>query len=114
MKLFGIKSCDTCRKALNFLETAGTPVTFVDLRGDGFASRDLDRWLAAADWEDFLNRRSTSWRALSEEDKRDIDTDKARALMLANPTLIKRPVIEDGDRLIIGFGKQQQDDLLKG
>ena len=113
MKLFGIKTCDTCRTALKALEGAGKPVTFVDLRGDDFTSRDLDRWLAAQGWDTLLNRRSTSWRALDDADKLDLDEAKARALMLATPTLIKRPVIETDDAIIVGFGKPQQDALLK-
>jgi arsenate reductase len=112
MKLFGIKSCDTCRKALKTLEQAGKPVTFVDLRGDDFGADDLDRWLSKAAWELLLNRKSTTWRTLADSDKEDMDREKARALMLANPTLIKRPVTETGDDIVVGFGSAQQATLL--
>nr|WP_319483621.1 ArsC/Spx/MgsR family protein [uncultured Cohaesibacter sp.] len=112
MKLFGIKSCDTCRKALKTLEQADRPVTFVDLRGDAFGAEVLDRWLDKVDWELLLNRKSTTWRALADSDKLDIEGDKARALMLANPTLIKRPVTEAGDDIVVGFGSAQQATLL--
>nr|WP_321981718.1 Spx/MgsR family RNA polymerase-binding regulatory protein [uncultured Cohaesibacter sp.] len=113
MKLFGIKTCDTCRKALKTLEGAGKPVTFMDLRSGDFTGEDLDRWLAALGWEALLNRRSTSWRALDDAEKQDLDEAKARALMLANPTLIKRPVIETDNAIMVGFGKAQQDALFK-
>ena len=112
MKLFGLKTCDTCRKALKALEQAGQPVTFVDLRGEDFSTEDLDRWLACVDWDVLLNRRSTSWRALGETEKENLDANKARALMLANPTLIKRPVIERNGDVLVGFGKAQQQQLL--
>ena len=113
MKLYGIKSCDTCRKALKSFEAAGKPVTFVDLRADGFSENDLDRWLAAVGWEALLNRRSTTWRDLAGEDKANPDETKARALILQHPTLIKRPVFDDGDQVMVGFGKAQQATLLE-
>lgn len=112
MKLYGIKTCDTCRKAIKTIEAAGKAVQFVDLRIDGFSEEDLDRWLAAAGWEALLNRRSTSWRDLDEADKNDVDAEKAKSLMMSHPTLIKRPVIEDGDTVTIGFAKAQQTALL--
>ena len=112
MKLYGIKSCDTCRKALKSFESAGKAVTFVDLRADGFSETDLDRWLAAVGWETLLNRRSTTWRDLPESDKTDPDEAKARALILQHPTLIKRPVFDDGTQIVVGFGKAQQASLL--
>lgn len=112
MNIHGIKTCDTCRKAIKAFEKAGKPATFIDFRTDGLNETDLDRWLEAVGWEILLNRRSTSWRALSEEDKANPDSDKARALMLANPTLIKRPVFDDGAHVIVGFAKAQQAELL--
>lgn len=112
MKLYGIKSCDTCRKALKAFEAAAKPVTYIDLRADGFSEDDLDRWLNAIGWETLLNRRSTTWRELSDTDKSDLDQAKARALILQHPTLIKRPVFDDGQAIVVGFGKAQQADLL--
>ncbi|SNY91887.1 arsenate reductase [Cohaesibacter sp. ES.047] len=112
MKLYGIKTCDTCRKALKAFEAAGKPVTFIDLRADGVSEEEIDRWIEAHGWEAVLNRRSTTWRGLCDADKTDVDADKAKALMLANPTLIKRPVFEDQTGITIGFGKEQQKHLL--
>ncbi|WP_319533138.1 arsenate reductase [uncultured Cohaesibacter sp.] len=112
MKLYGIKTCDTCRKALKALEAAGKPVTFIDLRADGFSEVDLDRWLKALGWESLLNRRSTSWRGLSDAETADLDAQKAKALMMAHPTLIKRPVFDDGTKILAGFSKAQQEKLL--
>ena len=112
MKLYGIKTCDTCRKALKAFEVAGKPISFVDLRADGFDGSDLERWLDAVGWEALLNRCSASWRALSEKDKAELDAAKARALMRAHPTLIKRPVFESATKIVVGFGKSQQAELL--
>ena len=112
MKLYGIKTCDTCRKALKVLEAAGKTVTYIDLRADGVTAEDIDRWLAAVGWEVLLNRRSTTWRELTDADKAEPDADKAKALMLAHPTLIKRPVVEVDGKIVVGFGKAQQADLL--
>ncbi|WP_316858973.1 arsenate reductase [uncultured Cohaesibacter sp.] len=112
MKLYGIKTCDTCRKALTFLQDGGVDATFVDFRKDGLPETELDHWLDAVGWEKLLNRRSTSWRALEEADKADITRDKARALMLANPTLIKRPVFAMAHEIIVGFGKEEKQRLM--
>lgn len=112
MKIYGIKTCDTCRKALKAFEAAGRPHQFIDFRKDGLDEGDLDRWLNDLGWEALLNRRSTSWRALSEEERSDLDTQKVRSLLLSNPTLIKRPVFDDGARICVGFGKKEQESLL--
>lgn len=112
MKIYGIKNCDTCRKAVKAFAAADKPCDFIDLRDEGLSSDDLDRWLEAAGWEKVLNRRSTSWRAVADEVKASIDHDSARSLMLDNPTLIKRPVFDDGKTITIGFGKAEQASLL--
>lgn len=112
MKIYGIKTCDTCRKAVKAFAAAGKDATFVDLRVDGFSEADLDSWLSAVGWEKLLNRRSTSWRDLSDEDKADPNEAKAKALMLAHPTLIKRPVFVSDKTVVVGFGKTEQASLL--
>ena len=112
MKIHGIKTCDTCRKAIKAFESAGKEAQFIDFRIDGLDEADLDHWLEAVGWETLLNRRSTSWRALPDDDKANPDKAKSRALMLANPTLIKRPVFDDGTDIVVGFTKAQQAKLL--
>ncbi len=101
--LFGIRSCDTCRKALKWLDEQGVSHRFHDLRTDGLAMPMLDQWIAALGWEALLNRRSTTWRGLDDADKAGIDEASARELMLANPTLIKRPVFAVEGQIIVGF-----------
>ena len=105
----GIKTCDTCRKALKWLSERGVAHRFHDLRAEGLASADLDRWIDAVGWETLLNRRGTTWRKLGPAETAGVDGAKARGLMLANPTLIKRPVFDRGDAgVVVGFGAAEQ------
>jgi len=105
----GIKNCDTCRKALKWLEAEGIEARFHDFRVDGLDQAALQCWLAAVGWETLLNRRGTTWRKLPDSDTQNVDATSAEALMLANPTLIKRPVFDlDGD-YAVGFKAEQQD-----
>ena len=108
--IYGIKNCDTCRKALKWLKTEGIKHRFHDFRADGLEVTDVTRWISAVGWEVLLNRRSTTWRKLPEMDKYGIDDKKAIGLMLANPTLVKRPVFELGGNIVVGFkdGERQQ------
>lgn len=103
--LYGIKSCDTCRKARKALDAQGTPYHYHDLREDGLSGEQLDRFLARADLATLLNTRSTTWRALDAADQQAAKTDPghARGLMLAQPTLLKRPLLDTDERLLVGF-----------
>ncbi len=103
VKLYGLKTCDTCRKALKELETA----EFHDLRADGLP-KDVARAAHARFGSDLVNRRSTTWRQLSEADRsRD-----ALALLADHPTLMKRPLIDDDGTLYLGWGKDTRAALL--
>jgi len=113
MILFGLKNCDTCRKALKALKTAGHEPKFHDVRADGVTKPHLMEWAKAAGWETLLNTRSTTWRGLSDKDKTDVDEKKAITLMVQHPTLIKRPVIEADGKVTVGWTKDVQDALLK-
>jgi len=108
LTLYGLKNCDTCKKAMKALEGAGQAVTFVDIRADADLPALLPRWLAEAGADLLINRRSTTWRNLSEADReRD-----ALDLLSQNPTLIKRPVIERGNAVHVGWAKDVQGLLL--
>ncbi len=109
--VFGLKNCDSCRKATKWLESEGIEFSFHDVRADGLDRQALDRWIARVGWETLLNRKSTTWRGLDDADKSDVDEAAARRLMLANPTLVKRPVIEVGRHLHVGFGPKVQEEL---
>lgn len=104
LALYGIPNCDTVRKARRALDAAGVPYQFVDLRKDGIEEDRLRGWVDAVGWETLVNRRGTTWRQLPEDTRASIDRERAIALMLEHPALIKRPVIEDGDRVHVGWG----------
>jgi arsenate reductase len=101
--LYGIKNCDTVKKARNWLDQNGIDYRFHDFRTDGLTPELLQHFAEHLDWNTLLNRSSTSWRQLSAEQQCGLTQEKAMRLMLATPTLIKRPILESGDKLIIGF-----------
>jgi len=107
MRLYGLKTCDTCRAARKTLEAAGQDPDYVDVRADGVPEADLKRFLDAFG-EALINKRSTTWRSLSEAEQ----AGDPLALLSAHPTLMKRPVIEAGGRLYLGWGKDVQASLL--
>ncbi len=108
MKFYGLKTCDTCRKAQKELRTANVEFEVIDVRADGVSTEKLAAWTKQVDWKKLLNTRSTTWRNLDAKGKEDIDTAKAISLMATHPTLIKRPVIENGDTVIVGWSKDVQ------
>ena len=109
--LYGLKNCDTCRKAKRELEAAGKSVKFVDIRAEADLSAKLPVWLKAAP-DKLVNKSSATWRQLSNGDKAKAGTNGEKALLSANPTLIKRPVIEAGKKVHVGWGKDVQAALL--
>ena len=112
MKFYGLKTCDTCRKARKELDAAGMTYDYIDVRADGVDAATLTKWVAAHGRKTVLNTRSTTWRALG-DDIKALDTDAdALALMIAHPTLIKRPVIEQGGESFVGWSKANQAAIL--
>ena len=101
--LYGIRNCDTIRKARRWLEDNGIEYHFHDLRTDGITRADLQHWMKILDWEKLLNRRGTTWRKLPESVRNGIDKTSASSIMLDNPAIIKRPVLACGDKLYLGF-----------
>ncbi len=101
--IYGIKTCDTVRKARKWLESNGIEHRYHDLREEGLDQAELRRWVAELGWETLLNRRSTTWKQLSEADRAELDEANAVALMLAHPTLIKRPVLAREGHYRVGF-----------
>lgn len=108
LTLYGLKNCDTCKKALKALAASGQTAEFVDIRAEADLQTKVPLWLAAAGPEKLLNTRSTTWRGLSEADR----ASDPQALLIANATLIKRPVIEAGDQIYVGWTKDTQTALL--
>lgn len=104
LTLYGLKNCDTCKKALKALEAAGRPARLVDIRAEADLAEKVPLWLAAAGADPLINRRSTTWRTLGEVER----ASDPNTLLVANPTLIKRPVIETGEDIHVGWSKSVQ------
>ena len=102
--LYGIRNCDTVRKARKWLEAHDLPFAFHDFHTDGLDEAALRDWVKAVGWETLLNRRGATWRKLPEDRREGIDEERAIRLMLDNPTLIKRPVlVTDDGQFHVGF-----------
>jgi arsenate reductase len=101
--IYGIRNCDTMKKARAWLEAHGVDYRFHDYRTAGIDKDRLESWCSVVGWEALLNRAGTTFRKLPEADRQALDARKASALMLAQPSLIKRPVLDMGGRLLVGF-----------
>ena len=113
MKIHALKTCDTCKKAIRALTGAGHRPEVIDVRADGIQPAALASWITALGVDQVVNRRSTTWRTLSEEDRRSADTPEgAAALILAAPTLLKRPVIEADGAVHVGWTEETRAALL--
>ncbi len=110
--LYGIPNCDTVKKARVWLEQRGIEYAFHDYKKEGADPTKLSAWSDASGWEALLNRRGTTFRALSDADKADIDRAKAIRLMQAHPSLIKRPVVEHASGVLIGFDAAEWERVL--
>lgn len=112
LTVYGIKACDTCRKALKWLDEQDQDYRWHDVRADGLERSNVESWLAALGPDALVNRRSTTWRGL-DEDVRAAAMDPARAadVLLEHPTLIKRPVFVSDDRVLLGFNAAVKDSL---
>jgi arsenate reductase (glutaredoxin) len=108
--IYGIKNCDTMKKARAWLEKRGIQYSFHDYKTVGIERERLEQWCRKVGWETLLNRGGTTFRKLPEEDKNDLDAAKAVALMLAQPSAIKRPVLDlGGGKLLVGFRPELYD-----
>ena len=101
--LYGIPNCDTVKKARMYLDGRGVAFAFHDYKKAGVEQADLKRWANQVGWEILLNKAGTTFKKLPDADKTSIDEAKAMALMHANPSMIKRPVVEGGKTLLVGF-----------
>jgi len=105
--IYGIKNCDTMKKARAWLDQHGVAYAFHDYKAAGIARDKLEGWAHKVGWETLLNRAGTTFRALPDKDKNGLGENKAIALMLAQPSMIKRPVLNIGGRLLVGFKPEQ-------
>ena len=101
--VYGLKNCDTCRKARQWLDGKGIAHRFHDVRADGLDQRTVAGWVKELGFEPLLNTRGTTWRGLPEAARENVDQVKATTLMHQHPALIKRPVFDLGNKRLIGF-----------
>ena len=108
LTIYGIKNCDTMKKARAWLDRAGKPYAFHDYKAAGIDRARLEGWAGKVGWETLLNRAGTTFRKLPEADKAGLTEKKALALMIAQPSMIRRPVLELGDgSLLVGFKRSE-------
>lgn len=101
--LYGISNCNTVKKAKDWLEQHNIEYQFHDYRKQGLTAELLESFETALGWEKLLNKQSTSWRKLTDEQKKSVSKETAMEYMLETPTLVKRPVLDTGERMIVGF-----------
>lgn len=111
--LYGIKNCDTVKKARRWLDDNKVSYRFHDFRADGLAAPTVKRWLTKEDWTNVVNRRSTTWKTLEVSERDCMDEVSAADAILAAPTLVKRPVLDDGENLTFGFKSDVYSELFK-
>ncbi|MEC7376232.1 MAG: ArsC family reductase [Pseudomonadota bacterium] len=107
MKLYGIKNCDTVKKARKWLDENGIGHEFHDFKKDGIDSELLSQWEQAVGWETLLNRSGTTWRKLPDEVRDTISAQSAHDIMLENPSIIKRPVVDRDGEISVGFNADE-------
>lgn len=110
--IYGIRNCDTMKKARAWLDTKGVAYDFHDYKMAGIERDRLEGWVRKVGWEVLLNRAGTTFRKLPENDKEGLTESKAIALMIAQPSMIKRPVLEAGGKLLVGFKPDQYEALV--
>jgi len=107
LTLYGINNCDTVKKARRWLEDHGIEYQFHDFRQDGLDIYQLTSWVENLGWETLVNKRSTTWRGLSDKDKNILSKQQAIDLLLIHPTLIKRPVVVKNKTVLVGFNEAE-------
>ena len=107
LTVYGIPNCDTCRKARKYLDAQAIEHRFHDLRKDGLDIQMLERWATRTGWEALLNRRSLTWRQIPESERENMSRNRAMALMIEEPTLVKRPVLESDAFTAVGFSEKR-------
>ncbi|WP_312124898.1 ArsC family reductase [Brevundimonas sp.] len=115
ISIYGIKACDTMKKARVWLDDNGVAYDFNDYKVKGAPKAELEKWVAEHGWEKVLNRAGTTFRKLPDEAKADLDAEKAIALMIEQPSMIKRPVLDLGNgQTLLGFKPETYQAALKG
>ena len=109
--MYGIPNCDTTKKARKWLEENNVNYTFHNYKKDGVPERKLKKWIRSVGWEMLLNKRGTTWRKLDKDIKESVNEESALKIMLNYPSIIKRPILEHGKNIIIGFAENEYKNL---
>lgn len=112
MTLYGIKNCNTMKKAFTFLDEKGISYHFHDYKKEGIDKDHLQQWCKALGWEKVINRAGLTFKKLTDEQKADLTEAKAIALMMAQPSMIKRPVLEVAGNILLGFKPEEYEQAL--
>ena len=111
--LFGIKNCDTIKKARKWMDTHQIDYQFHDFRIDGIDPHQVKKWINEIGLNDLINKRSTTWKSLTEDARQSLNEHTAVELILENPTLIKRPLLDTGKELCIGFKAEHYTNIFR-
>ncbi len=114
LKVYGIKNCDTVRKALKWLDENNLKYEFQDFRKDPVSVDEIQKWDAAVGREKLVNKRGTTFRKLEEAEKAQLEGEAPFGMLSENPTLMKRPVFDDGTTVVVGFTDAEKKSLLQG
>lgn len=109
--LYGIKNCDTVKKARKWLDNCGIDYEFHDFRSDGLSEEKVEQWLEDLGWETLVNKRSTTWKQLDTVSRDTMNRGSAKEAIMAHPTLIKRPLLDTGHSLFTGFSATNYDKI---
>ncbi|BFM15273.1 ArsC family reductase [Maricurvus nonylphenolicus] len=112
IRLYGIKNCDTVKKAKRWLDDQNIAYEFHDFREDGLEQQQVSKWVSELGWETLVNKRSTTWKGLSDSAKSSLNDQSVIEVILENPTLIKRPLLDTGSERHVGFKADQYQALL--
>ncbi len=112
IRIYGIPNCDTMKKARKWLDKNELEYEFHDYKKSGVPEKNLKNWVKKAGWDTILNKRGTTWRKLDDDTKNNIDETSSIDVMLNNPSAIKRPVLENGKILLVGFKEEEYKTLL--
>jgi Spx/MgsR family transcriptional regulator len=112
IRLFGIKNCDTVKKAKRWLDDQQVDYAFHDFRADGLSRQQVEQWVGELGWETLVNKRSTTWKGLDSATRDSLNDDSVVDIILENPTLIKRPLLDTGSSRHVGFKADHYAELL--
>ena len=109
--MYGIPNCDTIKKARNWLKENNVDYEFHNYKKDGVPEKELKKWIKAIGWEILLNKRGTTWRKLDDATRDNVTEKSAIKIMLDNPSIIKRPVLDNGKKILVGFAEDEYKQL---